>query len=120
MRRSILAAVLGLLSASRAFSQEVPAADHHQHLFSPDLVDVVSRTEPVSQFPPITAKDLIGHLDAAGIKRAVVLSTAYIFSQPSRKVENDYERVSRSCSACFAPPTITGWRSWFICARRSR
>jgi uncharacterized protein len=30
---------------------------------------------------------------AAGIKRAVILSTAYIWSQPRRKVENDYEKV---------------------------
>ena len=36
-------------------------------------------------------KRLIPLLDAAGIKRAVILSTAYIWSQPRRKVENDYE-----------------------------
>jgi predicted TIM-barrel fold metal-dependent hydrolase len=42
---------------------------------------------------PITAADLIRHLDDAGIKRAVVLSTAYSFSNPARKVENDYDFV---------------------------
>ena len=63
-----------------------PAVDHHQHLFSANLAKVINVT-------PITAADLIKHLDDAGIKRAVVLSTAYSFSNPSRKVENDYEFV---------------------------
>ena len=61
-----------------------PAVDHHQHLFSASLAKVINVT-------PITAADLVKHLDDAGIKRAVVLSTAYSFSNPSRKVENDYE-----------------------------
>jgi predicted TIM-barrel fold metal-dependent hydrolase len=60
-----------------------PAVDHHQHLFSPALAEVIKAT-------PITARDLVQHLDDAGIKRAVVLSTAYSFSNPARKVQNDY------------------------------
>jgi predicted TIM-barrel fold metal-dependent hydrolase len=60
-----------------------PAVDHHQHLFSPALAEVIKAT-------PITARDLVRHLDDAGIKRAVVLSTAYSFSNPARKVQNDY------------------------------
>ena len=63
-----------------------PAVDHHQHLFSASLAKVINVT-------PITAADLVKHLDDAGIKRAVVLSTAYSFSNPSRKVENDHEFV---------------------------
>jgi predicted TIM-barrel fold metal-dependent hydrolase len=35
---------------------------------------------------------VISQLDAAGIKRAAVLSTAYIFEQPTRKVENASRR----------------------------
>jgi len=63
-----------------------PAVDHHQHLFSPALAKLINVT-------PITAADLIRYLDDAGIRRAVVLSTAYSFSNPARKVENDYEFV---------------------------
>jgi predicted TIM-barrel fold metal-dependent hydrolase len=70
-----------------------PIADLHQHLFSPALVALISATPPVSQAGPVTARDLISILDLAGIQRAAVLSTAYIFSQPSRNVENDYEKL---------------------------
>jgi predicted TIM-barrel fold metal-dependent hydrolase len=71
----------------------LPLADHHQHLFSPALIALISSTPPVSSATVVTAKDLIAILDAAGIKRAAVLSTAYIFTQPSRNVENDHEKV---------------------------
>jgi uncharacterized protein len=67
-----------------AFAQ--PAVDHHQHLFSPALAELIKGR-------PITAADLVRHLDDAGITRAVVLSTAYSFSNPARKVQNDYEFV---------------------------
>lgn len=71
----------------------VPLTDYHQHLFSPALAALVSSTPPVSQATTVTAKDLITILDNARIRRAVVLSTAYIFTQPTRNVENDYEKV---------------------------
>lgn len=71
----------------------VPLVDYHQHLFSPALVALVSSTPPVSQATTVTANDLIAILDAARIRRAVVLSTAYIFTQPTRNVENDHEKV---------------------------
>lgn len=74
-------------------SRAQPAADHHQHLFSPALAALISPAPPAEPTAPITAADLIRHLDAAGIKRAAVLSTAYIFGQPSRKVENEREKV---------------------------
>jgi predicted TIM-barrel fold metal-dependent hydrolase len=64
-----------------------PLADHHQHLFSPVLAPLISSE-------PITAADLIGHLDAAGIERAAVLSTAYILASPSRNLPNEHEAVS--------------------------
>jgi predicted TIM-barrel fold metal-dependent hydrolase len=73
--------------------EPAPLADHHQHLFSPALAALLSPAPLAEPFKPITAGDLIPLLDAAGIQRAVVLSTAYIFSQPKRQVENDYEKV---------------------------
>ena len=54
----------------------------------------MSATAPrSSSAAPLTAADLIEHLDAAGIKRALVLSTAYIFEQPSRKIDNAREKL---------------------------
>jgi predicted TIM-barrel fold metal-dependent hydrolase len=73
----------------------VPLADHHQHLFSPELAALMTTTAPVAPAKPRTAADLIEQLDEAGIKRAVVLSTAYIFEQPSRKAEQAAEKLRR-------------------------
>jgi predicted TIM-barrel fold metal-dependent hydrolase len=42
---------------------------------------------------PILAKDVIRLLDEAGIRRAAILSTAYILASPNRKVENVDARV---------------------------
>ena len=50
---------------------------------------------PVAAAKPRTAADLIAQLDAEGIKRAVVLSTAYIFEQPSRNVDHAEEKLKR-------------------------
>jgi predicted TIM-barrel fold metal-dependent hydrolase len=76
-------------------SPPVPLADHHQHLFSPELAAVMTTTAPMAAVKPRTAADLIEQLDAAGIKRAVVLSTAYIFEQPSRNVDHAAEKLER-------------------------
>jgi predicted TIM-barrel fold metal-dependent hydrolase len=88
----VVATALLLLPAVRLEAQDVPAVDHHQHLISPSLAALSSATPP-GAIPPLTAAELIGHLDAAGIRRAVVLSTAYIWSQPSRKVADDAAHV---------------------------
>jgi predicted TIM-barrel fold metal-dependent hydrolase len=63
-----------------------PLIDYHQHFFSPDLAALVS-------VDTIDADKLIRLLDSAGIRRALVLSTAYSWSNPRRNVENDYEHV---------------------------
>src|SRR5204863_6871406 len=65
-----------------------PVADHHQHLYSPVIA-------PAAKIPPITARDLIALLDAAGIRRAAVLSQAYAFGNPNRAtpVQNERARV---------------------------
>jgi len=56
---------------------------------------LMARTPPVASAKTTTADDLIQQLDAAGIKRAVVLSTAYIFEQPSRQANAAEEKVRR-------------------------
>ena len=86
---------IGLLAiflfATTAFSQNAPAADYHQHLFSPDIVKLLT----IASGGPtqISASDVIAHLDAAGIQRAVLLSTAYMYGSPSRTVEDEYTKV---------------------------
>lgn len=80
-----------LCSPAASVAQSPPAVDHHQHLLSPDLAAAMS--SPAQPVTPITAAQLVPLLDAAGIERAVVLSTAYIWTQPFRKLPNDYERV---------------------------
>ena len=82
-----------LVWATSVLAQNAPLADHHQHLFSPALAAVMSPPAPARPTTPITAKDLIALLDAAGITRAAILSTAYIFEQPSRKIENAADKV---------------------------
>jgi predicted TIM-barrel fold metal-dependent hydrolase len=81
--------------ATSSVSQPAPVADHHQHLFSPALAELMSTTPPVASAKPRTAEDLIEQLDAAGIRRAVVLSTAYIFEQPSRQADGAEEKLRR-------------------------
>jgi predicted TIM-barrel fold metal-dependent hydrolase len=67
-----------------------PVADHHQHLFSPGIVALLGDSSGVT---PLDADDLIPLLDSAGIRRAVVLSVAYMYGSPRRTVENEYAKV---------------------------
>jgi predicted TIM-barrel fold metal-dependent hydrolase len=71
-------------------SQIVPRADHHQHLFSPAAIALVTGD---STARGISARDLIAILDSAGIHKALVLSVAYTWGSANRKVENEYEKV---------------------------
>lgn len=67
--------------------QVTPAADHHQHLFSPAIPEIVSSIKP------ITAQEVIGLLDAAGIQRGMILSTAYMYGRPGREPQDEYAKV---------------------------
>ena len=93
MRIQNAAGVLAVMVCAAAANAQTPAADHHQHLFSPEVAALISPPAPAAPVAPITAADLVAHLDAAGIQRAVVLSTAYIFEQPTRKVEGAREKL---------------------------
>ncbi|HKP69109.1 MAG TPA: amidohydrolase family protein [Pyrinomonadaceae bacterium] len=83
LRRSIL---IILILGSATVSAQIPTADHHQHLFSPMMAEFQKIT-------PITAADVIKLLDEAGIKRGVLLSTAYAYGRPGREPKNEYEKV---------------------------
>jgi uncharacterized protein len=94
MRWDTLAWATGMLvgCATRGVgpSRFAPVADHHQHLFSPDIVALLGDASGVSQ---LGADDLIPLLDSAGIRRAVVLSVAYMYGSPSRTVEDEFAKV---------------------------
>lgn len=85
----VLAAVM--LSASLGARQVTPAADHHQHLFSPAIAALLATGSGGPQ--PITARDLVALLDSAGIRRALVLSVAYMYGSPARTVDDEYAKV---------------------------
>ena len=80
-----------LLAAQSAAAEPVPAADHHQHLFSPATATLLA----VNNAPPqvVTASDLVALLDAAGIQRAVLLSVAYVYGSPARSIDDEYAKV---------------------------
>jgi len=68
--------------------QSQPSIDYHQHLLSPSAAKLGSLTDP------FTARDLIPLLDAAGVRRALILSLAYQYGNPNRPpVPDEYAQV---------------------------
>ena len=87
----LLVSVVTVTTAAQSGSVEqiAPAADHHQHVFSPAYTE---------KFLPagskmITAQDVVALLDKAGIKRAVLLANGYSFGRPGSEPPNEYEAV---------------------------
>lgn len=79
----------------------VPPADHHMHIWSPDAVEMLLRAQEAvgqevlsaDEARPLTADNAIAALDSAGIRRGVLLSTAYFFGFPDLEVEDEEMRV---------------------------
>lgn len=92
--RLCLSAALFLPFVSMA-AAPVPAADHHQHLFSPAIIALIDPAPGPDALRALPAEELVGYLDSAGIRRAVVLSTAYMYGRPSRVVEDEYGKVKQ-------------------------
>jgi predicted TIM-barrel fold metal-dependent hydrolase len=87
---AIAIAQSGQSSQSNAESGQIaPAADHHQHVFSQARVDF----QASAGLKPITAQAIIGLLDKAGIRRAVLLSTAYGYGRPGSEPPDEYSKV---------------------------
>jgi len=85
---SIAAAALLFLTAQAPTNELAPVVDHHQHLFSPAAGALASGISTLD------ARQLVALLDAAGIRRAVVLSVAYQFANPNRPaVQDEYAKV---------------------------
>lgn len=75
-----------------------PRASHHQHLLSPAVARFwneapPSANAPPNAFVPFDADALVAQLDAAGIRRALVLSVAYTFGNTRRTVADEAVRV---------------------------
>jgi predicted TIM-barrel fold metal-dependent hydrolase len=85
MKIALIATALLVCSVMRA---QRPPVDYHQHLLSPSA----ARLGPLPN--TFTARDLIRLLDAAGVKRALVLSLAYQYGNPNRPaVKDEYAKV---------------------------
>jgi predicted TIM-barrel fold metal-dependent hydrolase len=63
------------------------------HLFSPADESMLAAER--STLKTLDAAELIRMLDAAGIRRAVVLSVAYMYAAPRRHFDDEYARVVR-------------------------
>jgi predicted TIM-barrel fold metal-dependent hydrolase len=82
--------IVGFILPATLLAQP-PVIDYHQHLFSPEAAALVTG-DPHS--PGIAARDVIALLDAAGIRRALVLSVAYTWGKASRApVDDEYKHV---------------------------
>ena len=88
--RLVFLAGLGWRAAAPVRAQTVPVGDFHQHLFSEPIVALAG---PQAGLAPLSARGLVALLDAAGIRKAELLSTAYMYGSPQRQVENEYARV---------------------------
>src|SRR5437016_11975792 len=91
MKRSILSTTSAAFLAMPLAAQLAPVADHHQHLFSPVIAAELAKATPGVH--TITAGDVVALLDSAGIRRALLLSVAYIYGSPSRSFEDEYAKV---------------------------
>jgi predicted TIM-barrel fold metal-dependent hydrolase len=91
VNRCALALLAVVLSAGSAAGQVAPVADHHQHLFSPAIAALLASSSGGSQ--GITAREVVALLDSAGIRRALLLSVAYMYGSPARTFDDEYAKV---------------------------
>jgi predicted TIM-barrel fold metal-dependent hydrolase len=91
MKLRFLTSAAALVLSTPVAGPIVPVADHHQHLFSPAIVELLASGTSGPQ--AITARDVIALLDSAGIQKAVLLSVAYLYGSPKREVQDEYAKV---------------------------
>lgn len=89
----LLALPFAAFAAAPSAAPAAPAADHHQHLFSPAIIALIDPKPGPDALREIPVTELIALLDSAGIRKAAVMSTAYMFGRPSRVVEDEYAKV---------------------------
>lgn len=77
--------------AQQARALPAPLADHHQHLFSPNVEAMLATSTGGPKV--LLASDIVPLLDAAGIRRGLVLSVAYMYGSPNRSVTDELAKV---------------------------
>ena len=91
-------AVAAPLAAREGPSAETPLVDHHIHIFSPKssaVLKAICKAVGPTRCPeeiskePSTGDDVVHALDAAGIRKGVLLSGAYFFASPAAAVPSD-------------------------------
>jgi predicted TIM-barrel fold metal-dependent hydrolase len=87
--RSLVLSTLMLAGATQA---QTPAGDYHQHVFSKEDIALAGLD---SALQPLDAKDVVALLDAAGIRKAVLLSIAFWYGKPGRQVDDEPGQVRR-------------------------
>lgn len=84
-----------------------PAVDHHMHVHSPAILNILPAycASPKRKSPcdprftaPLTEKDALKAMDAAGIQRGWLMSTAYLAESPLAEPRPDATRVLREAN----------------------
>lgn len=86
LARSLVLAAMMCGAAHVQSAAQAPVGDYHQHIFS---ARDIAFAGPATTLRPLDAKDLIALLDAAGIRKATLLSIAYQFGKPGVQVEDE-------------------------------
>ncbi len=90
MMRHVVLVTVAVLGLGLVPPREGPRADHHQHLFGPAIV-----ARAPTPMATVDADRLIGLPDEGGIRKAAVLSLAYMYGNPNRPpVEQEYDAVT--------------------------
>jgi predicted TIM-barrel fold metal-dependent hydrolase len=95
LARGLVLAALTLAGAVHAQAPQTPTpptpvGDYHQHIFSAQDVALAGAASGVQ---PLDARGVIALLDQAGIRKATLLSIAYMFGKPGRQVEDELGKV---------------------------
>lgn len=88
-RSLVLIASMGA-GAGAAHAQSAPVGDYHQHVFSPADIALAG---PQTTLQLLDAKGVVALLDQAGIRKATLLSLAYMFGKPGSAVEDEPAKV---------------------------
>ena len=64
---------------------QTPAGDYHQHVFSMEAIKLAG---PQTSLQPLDAKGVVALLDEAGIRKATLLSLAYMFGNSDIQLDD--------------------------------
>jgi predicted TIM-barrel fold metal-dependent hydrolase len=86
--------LMGVARGAAPAPRLTPAGDYHQHVFSAQAIALAG---PDAALTPLDARDVVALLDTAGIRKGLLLSTAYMFGSPrfqlDSRLDDEYARV---------------------------